>query len=196
MAKLLYQGHASYRITSESGMVIYVDPYVGKGYDVPADLILVTHEHMDHNKISLVKRKPGCKIIRAADALKGGRYGSFKVGDAEIQSVEAYNRNHRKDECVGYILTIDSVKVYAAGDTSETEQMKNMKNLRLDWALLPIDGIFNMGPAEASKCADLIGAAHTVPIHMKPGELFDMRAAEAFHTAGRVIMKPGDTVEL
>ena len=57
MAKLYYQGHGSYRITAKDGRVIYIDPYAGDGYDLPADGILVTHQHHDHNKIELVTRK-------------------------------------------------------------------------------------------------------------------------------------------
>jgi len=38
MAKLLFQGHGSFRITADDGRVIYVDPYAGEGYDLPADL--------------------------------------------------------------------------------------------------------------------------------------------------------------
>ena len=48
MAKLLYQGHGSYRITADDGRVLYVDPYAGEGYDKPADIVLITHEHSDH----------------------------------------------------------------------------------------------------------------------------------------------------
>ena len=39
MPKLLYQGHGSYRLTADDGRIIYIDPYKGKGYDVPADVI-------------------------------------------------------------------------------------------------------------------------------------------------------------
>jgi L-ascorbate metabolism protein UlaG (beta-lactamase superfamily) len=59
MAKLLYQGYGSYRITAADGCVIYVDPYAGDGYNESADFILVTHQHGDHNQIQLVKQKPG-----------------------------------------------------------------------------------------------------------------------------------------
>ena len=44
MAKLLYQGHGSLRIVTDEEIVIYIDPYAGEGYDLPADLILVTHQ--------------------------------------------------------------------------------------------------------------------------------------------------------
>lgn len=196
MAQLLYQGHGSYRITTQRGVVIYIDPFAGSGYDQPADLILVTHEHQDHNRVSLVQKKPACRIIRASDALRDGKYGSFTVDGITIEAVEAYNRCHKRETCVGYILTLDQLTLYAAGDTSETEQMKSIKIRGLDWALLPIDGVYNMNPAEASRCASLIGAKYTVPIHMKPGELFDKSVAEAFHVSGRVIVKPGETINL
>lgn len=44
MATLLYQGHGSLRLTTDSGKVIYIDPFAGEGYGAPADLILVTHQ--------------------------------------------------------------------------------------------------------------------------------------------------------
>jgi len=196
MAQLYYQGHGSYRITGKNGMVVYIDPYAGGGYDLPADLILVSHEHGDHNNVTLVKQKQGCRILRAADLLKNGRYATLAVGDIKIEAVEAYNRNHKKDESVGFILTIDGSSIYAAGDTSETGQMKTFAARSLFLALLPIDGVYNMGPEEASRCAKLIGASHTIPIHMKPGSLFDQSCAEAFKADGRVILKPGETFEL
>lgn len=196
MAQLLYQGHGSYRIVTQNGMVIYIDPYAGEGYDRPADLILITHEHGDHNRISIVSQKHGARIVRAADMLKNGTYGQFTMNDVKIEAVEAYNKNHKKSECVGYILSTDGITLYASGDTSETEQMKKLKSRSLDWALLPIDGIYNMDAAGASRCASLIGAKHTVPVHMKPGGLFDKSSAEAFHADGRVILRPGETVDL
>ena len=50
------------------------------------------------------------------------------------------------------------------------------------------------GREEAERCAAIIGAAHTVPVHMKPGALFDEETAEAFTAEGKVIMRPGDTL--
>ncbi|MPM77373.1 hypothetical protein SDC9_124376 [bioreactor metagenome] len=196
MAQLLYQGHASFRIVSEDGTVIYIDPYVGEGYDLPADLILVTHEHSDHNKVSIVPQKQGARIIRASDALKNGKYASFQIGGVKLEAVEACNRNHKKEECVGFLLTVDGATLYHAGDTSETGRMKELAARALDWALLPVDGVYNMDADEASRCAALIGAKHSVPIHTAPGRLFDAKTAEAFHCPGRVIMRPGETAAL
>ncbi|MCI8624118.1 MAG: MBL fold metallo-hydrolase [Provencibacterium sp.] len=197
MAKLYYQGHGSLRLTTQDGMVIYLDPYAGDGYDLPADLILITHEHTDHNQSDLVPQKRHCPIIRSADALQDGDYKHFTVGTVEIEAVPAYNRNHDVQKCVGYVLSLDGVKLYAAGDTSTTDAMgAKLREMALDYALLPIDGVYNMNAREASKCAELIGARCTIPIHMKPGELFDRRMAEKLRSPSRLIVAAGEEIEL
>ena len=59
MDKLTYLGHASLCIETSEGKIIYIDPYAGDDadYERPADLILVTHDHYDHNEISKVKNR-------------------------------------------------------------------------------------------------------------------------------------------
>lgn len=196
MAKLLYQGHGSLRLTSDSGTVVYIDPYVGNGYDKPANLILVTHQHHDHNQIDLPAHAGDCQIIQNMDALQGGEYRNFTVKDINIEATEAYNKNHPKDECVGYLVSVDGILIYFSGDTAQTRQMETLADRQIDYALLPIDGIYTMNVPEAEKCAELIKAKHTIPIHMKPGELFDIHMAERFTAEGAMVLKPGEEVEL
>ncbi len=196
MATLLYQGHGSYRIVSSDKTVIYVDPFAGNGYELPADLILVTHQHSDHNQTGLPAKKEGCEIIDEKDALKGGHYNFFQTKGITIEAVEAYNKNHSKNSCVGYLITVDGVIVYAAGDTSTTEQMKTFASRNIDYALLPADGIYNMDLKEASACGDIINAKHTIPIHLKPGALFDRTRAEQFTGKNRLIIEPGEEITL
>ena len=168
MATLLFQGHASCRITTRSGAVIYIDPFAGEGYDLPADLVLITHEHGDHNDLSKVTLKPDGVVIRSADALAGGQYHNFDAAGVHIQTVPAGNRNHDPKECVGYILTMDGITLYHAGDTSTMPHMSVLAPRKLDWVLLPVDGIYNMDPAEASTCAKRISGKHTIPITHRP----------------------------
>ena len=196
MAKLLYQGHGSYHITGDNGAVLYLDTFAGTGYDLPADVILVTPQHGAHNQIQLVTQKPGCTVITQQQALAGGTYHRFHVAGMGIEAVEAYNKNHPSNQCVGYIITVDSVTIYGAGDTSTTRQMSQLAKRHLDYALLPGDGIYNMDLAEASECAALIGAAHNIPIHLKPGALFDRSRAEMFTGPNRLIVEPGQEIVL
>ncbi|MCM1175653.1 MAG: MBL fold metallo-hydrolase [Blautia sp.] len=196
MAKLLYQGHGSLRLISKRGTVVYIDPYKGNGYDEPADLILVTHQHPDHNRIDLPARAEGCKVIQNMDALKDGEYRKFTIQDITIEAVEAYNAKHPKEECVGYLVSADDVLLYFSGDTARTKQMETLAERKIDYAFLPIDGIFTMNVQEAIACAELIQAKHTIPVHMAPGRLFDARKAGKFVTKGAEILKPGEEIEL
>ena len=195
MAEILYQGHGSFRLTTSQGAVIYLDPFAGEGYDRPADLVLVSHEHHDHNEVGLVQLKDQGRVLRAGDFLKDGIYQEIKACGVKIRGTQAYNQNHPKDQCVGFLIEMDGKKLYFACDTSLTEAMeKELPAEHLDYAFLPIDGVYNMGPKEASQCAALIEAVHSVPVHMMPGALFDRAAAEEFQAEGRVIVEPGETI--
>ena len=196
MPKLLYQGHSSFRLTTNDGIVVFIDPYAGRGYGLPADIILVSHQHDDHNQINLITQKPGCTIITNAEALAGGKHNTFTIKGVGIEAVEANNKNHPPDQCVGFILTVDGVKLYFSSDTSKTAQMASFAAKKLDYAFLCCDGFYNMDLAEAAECAALIGARHNVPVHLKPGELFDRALAEKFMGPDRLIIGAGEEVEL
>jgi L-ascorbate metabolism protein UlaG (beta-lactamase superfamily) len=196
MPKLLYQGHGSFRLTADDGRVIYVDPYAGAGYDLPADIILVTHQHGDHNQVDKCAKKTECRVISNEEALAGGKHNSFEVAGISIQAVEASNKNHSPAQCVGFIVTLDGVKLYASGDTSKTKEMASFAAMELDYALFPGDGIYNMGPEEAAECAQLIKAKHNIIIHLTPGALFDRQKAEEWDAPNKVIVEAGEEISL
>lgn len=197
MSKLLFQGHGSYRITTDDGVIIYVDPFIGSGYDVPADIILVTHEHADHNKVDIVKKKSDTVIIRNNTLRLGNIYNATSIKGVGIEAVEAYNKNHSRYQCVGFVLRFSGLTIYASGDTSTTDDMKNkLPNYDIDYALLPIDGKYNMDVEEAMNCAKLIKAKKVIPIHMKPMELFDEEMASKFDIPNRCVVRPGEEIDL
>lgn len=201
-AKLLYQGHASMRITTAEGKVIYVDPFAGEGYDVPADLILMTHSHYDHTQTDEIAAKnPDCETISWVEALSGGQHQNFDLGYVKVEAVEAgYNKNHDVNECVGFILTFSNgVTLYLSGDTSTTPQMKDLAERNLDYAFFCCDGVYNMDVQEAIECAKTVGAKHNIPYHMIPADktnCFDQSVAESFDVPGRIIVKPGEELVL
>ena len=196
MTKLLYQGHGSYRLTANDGRIVYFDPYAGEGYDKPADLILVTHGHSDHNQVHLCAKKPNCRIITNVEALEGKRHNSFDMDGITVEAVEAKNLMHNPKKCVGYIIVIDGIKIYGTGDTSRTKQMETFAPMNLDYAILCGDGKFNMGLEEAAECAKLIGAKHNMIVHLKPGDLFDRKKAEKWEAPNKLIVEPGQEIDL
>ena len=206
MAKMLYQGHGSYRFTLDDGTVVYVDPFAGAGYDVPADLVLVTHEHFDHNQVDKMPHAKGCAVLRAADLLPApGDYRTVESHGVRITAVQACNKNHPIDQCVGMLLEFDGITFYASGDTSMTDDMRSGKlaGLGIDYAVFPGDGFYNMDVVEAAECAKLVGARHSILVHMvpmsnpnDPSQLFSRKRAKAFKASGRIILAPGEELEL
>ncbi len=181
MAELLYLGHGSLRLTTSKGTVVYVDPYMGDAYNKPANLVLVTHQHYDHNAVDKMEHAPGCVVWQNMDAHPSpGRYETLSFEDVRVEAVEAYNAMHAKDECVGFVVNTDGLVLYFAGDTSTTRQMGELSARHIDYAFLPGDGIYNMDVTEAARCARTIGAKHNVPIHLKPGRPYGEAEAQKF----------------
>lgn len=202
MAKATFIGHGSLKFETNAGQHIYVDPYFKGDYSAPANFMLITHEHFDHFGIDKVKIAPGCTIIMPLDAMWDGKYQTFEKDGVKITAVQAYNKNHSKDECVGYVLEFDGVKVYCAGDTSTTEDIeKKIPKMKVDYAFLPIDGVYNMGPKEATYCAKRIKASKgNIAIHNDPQSNRDMcyyeTGLDEFTPDNKIVLKHGETMEL
>lgn len=195
-AQVLYQGHGSLRVVTAEGKVIYIDPYAGEGYDLPADLILVTHGHPDHNAVNLITaQNEGCQTITNAEALVEGEYHTFELGFVTVEAVQAgNNKNHDINVCVGYVLTFaDGKTLYVTGDTSTTEQMATFADRHFDYAFFCCDGMFNMGMEEAIACANLVQAAHSIPYHIALGSNFDAEKAAGFTADTAMIVPAGET---
>lgn len=163
-AEITFIGHGSLMIVFQ-GKVVHIDPFSTlTDYSVlpKADLILITHEHGDHLDLKAIQviRKDNTQIFyteKCANSLSGGKvmhngdnqlYGPFK-----IEAVPAYNLvngpqagmvYHEKGAGNGYILTLGDKRVYIAGDTENTPEMKALKNI--DIAFLPMNLPYTMTP--------------------------------------------------
>ncbi len=145
--------------------VIQVDPWskLADYSKLPkADLVLVTHEHQDHLDLNAIEKtkKSNTKVIMNKNSAAKGAVGEvMKNGDVEtvdgvkIEAVPAYNLVHMrqgstpfhpKGDGNGYILTVGDKRVYIAGDTENTPEMKALKNI--DVAFLPMNLPYTMTP--------------------------------------------------
>ncbi len=173
-------GHSTVKFLGDT--VIYVDPYNIKESFNDADIIFITHDHYDHfSKDDIEKcRKTGTKIVITSDLLEDVKKLDFKsdeiievvpnssysMGKIKFYTVPAYNINkeyHKKEyNWVGYIIEINNVRYYIAGDTDITEENKKVK---CDVAFLPIGGTFTMDYKEAAMLANEIKPKMVIPIH-------------------------------
>ncbi len=185
-------GHASMKIKTAEGVVIYIDPFFEGDYSEPADIILSTHEHYDHNAVDKPAHKADCTVLRVADTLNPDlSHNNYEIKGVKIETVTAGgNQNHHPDNTVGYVLSFDGLKVYHPGDTSKIPEMAALKDKNIDYAFFPIDGVYNMSPEEATECANLIGAKHNTPMHF-----FDADPMK-FTPENLLRMNYGETIEL
>ncbi|MGE5805608.1 MAG: MBL fold metallo-hydrolase [Ignavibacteria bacterium] len=194
-------GHASMKIKTADGKIIYIDPYQTPGdYSDSADIILVTHSHQDHNNISLVTQKSTCTVITYAEANLSGEFQTFNVDNIKIYSVAAYSvnsQNHNRNQCVGYIVEFNGIKLYHAGDTDNIPEMADLADSNITYALLPIDGVFNMGAEEATQAANAIQADFSIPMHTEatPDD-FNEGNVNLFTPSNKLVVRHGETIAL
>lgn len=164
-------GHASVKITGAK--TIYIDPWKLKE-PVPADIILVTHDHYDHcspEDIEKIRRKDTV-VVSPQDSSGKLKAKTLRPGDTisingvSIKAVPAYNTNKqfhpRGNNWVGYLVTIDGKTIYHPGDTDATPEMEE---LRPDIAFFPIGGTYTMDAKEAAEIANKIKPGMAIPMH-------------------------------
>ncbi len=205
---IVWLGHDTFRISGEK--VIYTDPYKLARGDT-ADIILITHDHFDHCVPDDVAKVSSADTAIVAPAecvakLPGRKVTTVKPGDKvtvqgiAIEAVPAYNINKfrspgqvfhpRADGKVGFVFTVNGVRIYLAGDT---DLIPEMKNITCDIALLPVSGTYVMTADEAAQAANAIKPKVAVPMHygaIVGGE----KDAERFKALCKVpvtILKPG-----
>lgn len=167
-------GHASFKLVGTK-KTVFVDPFKLENAD-KADIICVTHAHFDHcspedlakvqSEKTVVVAPPDCK-----DKIKGKSLvilpgEKLEIDGVVIEALPAYNVNkkfHPKDkEWMGYVITLDGVRIYHAGDTDRIPEMKDVK---ADIALIPVSGTYVMTAEEAAQAVLDFKPTVAIPMH-------------------------------
>ncbi len=171
--KITWLGHDAFRV--EVGKTVYFDPYqIENGPE--ADLVLISHDHFDHCSPEDVARIQGPKTVIVTEKDSAAKLNGdirvvkpgeiLEVDGIKITAVPAYNTDkdfHPKtNEWLGFIVQINGIKLYHAGDT---DFIPEMKDLDVDIALLPVSGTYVMGPDQAVKAAISINPKLAIPMH-------------------------------
>lgn len=197
--EITFVGHGTLVLT-HGGKVIHVDPY-GKLADYAAlpkaDLILITHAHRDHlDPVALTAVRTATTEVVAAAVCRGKVEGARFIGNGEsttaagvrVDAVPAYNLVHMRSEGTpyhpkgegnGYVLTFGDTRVYVAGDTENTPEMKAMRGI--DVAFLPMNLPYTMTPEMVADAARAFRPRILYPYHYgdtDPAKLVELLAGE------------------
>ena len=180
---ITFVGHGTLMFTF-GDTVIHVDPASREAdyAKMPkADVIVVTHEHGDHldpAAIAAVRKETTAVVLteKCAETVAGGAV--MKNGDVRtikglsFEAVPAYNLVHERSPGVpfhargngnGYVITFGDKRVYVAGDTENTPEMKALKNI--DIAFLPMNLPYTMTPEMAADAAKAFRPRILYPYH-------------------------------
>ena len=184
--------HGSLAI-SYDGLSIQVDPVAehGKSTDYAkefpkADVILVTHEHGDHledatiatltgeNTVLLLNQTSRDRIGRG-EAIGNGETRTLCDGKIQLEAVPAYNTTpgrenfHPKGNGNGYVLTIDGLRIYIAGDTEDVPEMAHLKDI--DVAFLPVNQPYTMTVEQCVAAAKTFKPKVLIPYHFSKTDI-------------------------
>jgi L-ascorbate metabolism protein UlaG (beta-lactamase superfamily) len=178
--KITFIGHGTLML-DWNGFIIHVDPIQREAdyTSLPkAELILITHEHGDHldpAAISMIKKQgtmiianeSSAKRLSGAEIMKNGEQKT--AGGIKIEAIPAYNTTagrehfHPKGRDNGYILSFGSERLYIAGDTEDTPEMKALKNISI--AFLPMNQPYTMTPEQVADAAKTFRPKVLYPYH-------------------------------
>lgn len=191
--KITINCHSSIRI--EADKIIYFDPFKITEETHDADIIFITHDHYDHYDSASIKNilKDTTKIV-IPDKMATQVLGNFnprniigvnpnetyEIEGFPVKTIPSYNVNKdfhpKKNNWVGYIITINEERIYVAGDTAITEENKQVA---CDIALIPIGGVYTMTYQEGADLINQIKPKTVIPTHY--GEIVgDKKDGERF----------------
>ncbi len=173
MEKIHWLGHSSFAVYGSR--TVFFDPY-RIGGSRKADLILVSHTHPDHFSPEDIAKVAGEKstLVISSDAKPDypANVITMRPGDKievmgmVIETIPAYNLTKayhpRANDWLGYILTIDGMRLYHAGDT---DFIPEMKGLVADVGFIPIGGTYTMESREAARAVSAMKLSRAVPMH-------------------------------
>lgn len=178
--KVKYLAHSSFVITSEKGTKIVTDPYnqgVGLRYapvNETADILLITHDHPDHNNAAAVK---GAQIIKEA--------GSKEVKGVKIKGVQAFHDEQggkERGSTIIYSFQVDGLKLCHVGDLGEVLPSGKLQEIGpVDVLFIPVGGFFTVDAPTASKVCEQIKPRIIIPMHFKtPKADYPIKGVEEF----------------
>lgn len=226
--KLTYYGQSCLEFDFH-GTKVLLDPFVSgnpkaEGIDVSdirPDYIFLSHAHQDHvADMAEIQKNSDATVVAIVETAAWVRNqgvpdekviefnfgGTLDLPFGKVKMVHALHTNSTPDGnyggvASGFVFVVDDKKIYFAGDTALTLEMKLLSDLELDYAILPIGGHYTMDVDDAVKAADFVNCKQVIGVHydtFPPISIDKAQAVSKFESAGLQLLLPGigETVDL
>jgi len=179
--KIKWLGHACFLITSKDGTRVITDPYtVGGGINYSpvketADVVVVSHDHSDHNNISTVQGKP--EVVKG-NVTKTAKGIQFKG----IASYHDASQGEQRGPNTVFCFTIDDVKLCHLGDLGHVLSPEQINKIgAIDILFVPVGEPYTIGASVASRVCDQLKPKVVIPMHFKtPKCVYPIAGVEGF----------------
>jgi len=180
--KIKWNGHASFTITSGTGIKIITDPYEPGGFGGgikygpipdPADIAIVSHEHADHNYVKGLKGNP--VVVKDSREAKGINFEALPAFHDSGKGAERGKNNL-------FCFEVDQIRVAFLGDLGHLLDDAQLQKLgKVDLLLIPVGGFFTIDAKQAGELVSKIKPAIVIPMHFKTDKVdFPIQPAEGF----------------
>ncbi len=199
--KVKWYGHSSFLIVSDKGTKIITDPYEPGGYGgaigygkIPdeADIVLVSHDHADHNYVKGVPGKPS--VIQGV--------GSHRSHDIEFRGIAAFHdgkKGSERGQNTIFCFLLDDIRVCHLGDLGHIPSEQEAKGIGpIDLLMMPVGGVYTIDASEATKTLEILKPRVVIPMHFKTPQCgFPLAQIDEF-TKGKAGVKslPGSEWEV
>jgi L-ascorbate metabolism protein UlaG (beta-lactamase superfamily) len=189
--EITWIAHACFQLKTNSGKIIYFDPYKIPKDAEKADILIISHSHGDHmdgRSIKNVLKDSTIVIGPESESYSINQYANGKslkigeildLGEIKIQLVPAYTikkSTHPKSSgWAGSIVEVEGKRIYHAGDTERIPEMGMDDISNIDVAILPCGGTYTMDMDEASDAACDIDPEIVIPMHNWGKDLNDFK---------------------
>lgn len=165
LLKIRWHGHACFEVTND--LTIVTDPHDGKSIGLPApsvkgDIILVSHDHYDHNSVKTVE-KEGSIIVREP--------GKKEIKGVKIEGIESFHDEEmgaKRGKNTIFKFEVDDIIFCHLGDLGHVPDKNLLEKIgKVDVLFIPVGGTFTLDADSAWETANLINPKIVVPMHYK-----------------------------
>ena len=182
--KIKWYGHAAFKITTDEGIRIIIDPYESGAYDgalsygkidEEADIVITSHDHADHNYIKTISGK--YVLVNKA--------GEYDMQGVKIKAFPSFHDNSagkERGKNLIFVIAADGLILVHTGDIGHALDPELLKKIgKTDIVLLPVGGFFTIDAEEASKMIASLASRITIPMHYKTEKCaFPIASVEEF----------------